>query len=159
MIIKKFKGIWFYGMSGAGKSIASKFLKKKIKRSITIDGDKVRKYVSFDLGYSIKDRKIQILRVYGLIKLAVESDIFPIASTVYMNKQIMQKLKTNKILLVRITRNFNKIKNRKNIYNNKMVDVIGKDILNPKLNKVFKIENNKTINFFKKNIERLIHER
>ena len=40
-----------------------------------------------------------------------------------------------------------------------MVDVIGKDIQNPKLNKVFKIENNKTINFFKKNIERLIHER
>ena len=32
MIIKKFKGIWFYGMSGAGKSIASKFLKKKIKK-------------------------------------------------------------------------------------------------------------------------------
>ena len=97
--------------------------------------------------------------VYVLIKLAVESDIFPIASTVYMNNHIMQKLKKNKILLVRIIRDFNKIKNRKNIYNNKMTEVIGKDIQNPKLNKEFKIENNKTIKFFKKNIERLIHER
>ena len=52
-----------------GKSIASKFLNKKIKNSILLDGDEIRKYVSFDLGYSIKDREIQIKRVFGIVKL------------------------------------------------------------------------------------------
>ena len=49
MLTKKFKGIWFYGLSGSGKTISSKFLKKKIKDSLIIDGDKVRKLISFDL--------------------------------------------------------------------------------------------------------------
>ena len=54
------KGIWFYGLSGSGKTFASKIILKDISKSIEIDGDQVRKYISFDLGYNIKDRKIQI---------------------------------------------------------------------------------------------------
>ena len=82
---KKYKGIWFYGNAGTGKSIASKFLIKKIKNSILLDGDEIRKYVSFDLGYSIEDREIQIKRVFGMCKIVKQSNIFPIVSTVYMN--------------------------------------------------------------------------
>ena len=48
-----------FGYSGTGKSL-SKNIKNKIDRSAEIDGDQVRKYVSFDLGYSLKDREIQI---------------------------------------------------------------------------------------------------
>jgi len=159
MITKKFRGIWFYGLSGAGKSIASKFFKKKLNKVIILDGDIIRKYISFDLGYSENDRKIQITRVYGLVKLAIESDIFPVASTVYMNKKIKKKLEKYKILPVKITRDFKKIKNRKNIYNNKMSHVVGKDIKIPKLDNENRIENNKTIIIFKKKLERLINER
>ena len=38
MINKKYKGVWFYGISGSGKTQASKYLKKKIKNSIILDG-------------------------------------------------------------------------------------------------------------------------
>ena len=51
---KNFKGIWFYGISGSGKSFASKYLNKIKKNSIIIDGDFVRKHISFDLNYTIK---------------------------------------------------------------------------------------------------------
>ena len=86
MKIEKIRGIWFYGMSNSGKSFASRYIKKKIKKkNVIIDGDEVRKLVSFDLGYTLKDRKIQILRVFGLAKILTNSKIFPIISTVYMN--------------------------------------------------------------------------
>ena len=42
----KTKGLWLFGISGSGKSFTSKFLKKKIKNSILLDGDQVRKYIS-----------------------------------------------------------------------------------------------------------------
>ena len=41
MINKKFKGVWFYGISGSGKTQASKFFKKKISNSLILDGDQV----------------------------------------------------------------------------------------------------------------------
>ena len=43
MKINKKKGIWFFGLSGSGKTYASKIIKKIKKNSITIDGDDVRK--------------------------------------------------------------------------------------------------------------------
>ena len=96
MITKKYKGVWFYGFSGSGKTVASRFFKKNIKNSLILDGDKIRKYVSFDLGYTTKDRKIQVSRVFGLVKLSLESKIFPVVSTVYMDKNMKQKLKKKK---------------------------------------------------------------
>lgn len=152
---QKFNGIWFYGNAGTGKSIASKFLKKKIKNSVLLDGDQIRKYISFDLDYSIKDREIQIKRVFGISKLVKQSNMFPIASTVYMNTQIKNKLKKQNILLVKIVREFNKIKNRKNIYNNKMKHVIGKDIKNPKLRNNLEIINNNNIKEFYKKLSKI----
>ena len=118
-MIKKYKGIWFYGNAGTGKSMASNFLHNKIKNSVLLDGDQIRKYISFDLGYSIKDREIQIRRVFGLSKLVKQSKKFPIISTVYMNKKIKRVLKKENIYLVRILRDFDKIKNRKNIITKK----------------------------------------
>lgn len=154
-MLKKIKGIWFYGNAGTGKSIASKFLKKKIKNSILLDGDQIRKYISFDLGYSIKDREIQIKRIYGISKLMKKSNMFPIASTVYMDKIIKNKLIKENILLVEIVRDFNKIKNRQNIYNNKMKHVIGKDIQNPKLRNILKIINNTSLKEFYKKLSKI----
>ena len=93
MINKKFKGVWFYGISGSGKTQASKYLKKKISNSVILDGDQVRKHISFDLGYSVKDRKVQINRMLGLGKICIKSKIFPILSTVYMNTKMKTKIK------------------------------------------------------------------
>ena len=115
MIIKKNKGIWLYGISGSGKTLASKFFKKKLKNSFIFDGDKIRKYVSFELGYSVRDRKIQLKRMFGLVKISKESKIFPIVSTVYMSQSLKKKLKKEKILLIKINREILKIKDRKKI--------------------------------------------
>lgn len=153
---KKYKGIWFYGNAGTGKSIASKFLNKKIKNSILLDGDQIRKYVSFDLGYAIKDREIQIKRVFGICKIVKRSNIFPIASTVYMNAKIKKMLINQNILPIKILRDFDKIKNRKNIYNKKMKHVIGKDIKNPNLRNKLEITNNQTIKKFYNKLSKII---
>lgn len=133
MKIKKIRGIWFYGMSNSGKSFASKYIKKKIKKNnVIIDGDEVRKLVSFDLGYTLKDRKIQILRVFGLAKILINSNIFPIISTVYMNHMVEKKLKKEKILLVEI------IRDKKEIFKKKIYkgakNVVGVDIKQQKIN-------------------------
>ena len=159
MFQKKNKGIWFYGVSGAGKTIASKFIQKKIKNSLLIDGDQVRKFISFDLGYSISDRKIQVKRVLGIVKISKQSKLFPIVSTVFMSPSLKKKLKKEKIFLIKITRDFEKIKNRKKIYNKKVKYVIGVDIKNPKVKNEFKIENNTSIKNFYKKLQRVIHER
>ena len=159
MFQKKNKGIWFYGVSGAGKTIASKFIQKKIKNSFLIDGDQVRKFISFDLGYSIADRKIQVKRVLGIVKISKLSKLFPIVSTVFMSPSLKKKLKKEKIFLIKITRDFEKIKNRKKIYNKKVKYVIGVDIKNPKVKNEFKIENNISIKNFYKKLQRVIHER
>lgn len=153
---KKYKGIWFYGNAGTGKSIASKFLNKKIKNSILVDGDQVRKYVSFDLGYTIKDREIQIKRVLGICKIIKKSNNFPIASTVYMNAKIKNMLITQNILPIKILRDFDKIKNRKNIYNDKMKHVIGKDIKSPNLRSKLEIINNQTIKKFYTKLSKIL---
>ena len=81
--------MWFYGLSGSGKSHLTKILKNKIKKNIlVVDGDEVRKHISFDLGYSIKDRKIQVKRILGISKICLKNQFFPIISTVYMSPYI-----------------------------------------------------------------------
>ena len=127
MKINKTKGIWFYGMSGSGKTFASKIIAKKKKNSILIDGDDVRKFLSYDLGYSISERKIQIRRVFGIAKIALKSNLFPIVSTAYMDKYVANNLKKKNIYLIKITRNLKKVVKQHRTYKNKK-NVVGRDI-------------------------------
>jgi adenylylsulfate kinase-like enzyme len=46
-----YKGLWLFGQSGCGKTYLSKKISKNIKKPFIIDGDEVRKLISFDLGY------------------------------------------------------------------------------------------------------------
>jgi|TARA_B100001964_G_C14041719_1_gene512963 transposase len=124
----KIKGLWFFGISGSGKSFLSKFLKKKIKNSILLDGDDVRKFISFDLSYSIYDRIIQTKRMLGFAEIFIKNRLFPIISTVYLNKKVYLNAKKIGILVVKVEREKNKtnlkLKNKKN--------VVGIDITLPK---------------------------
>lgn len=132
----KTKGLWLFGISGSGKSFTSKFLKKKIKNSILLDGDEVRKYISYDLSYSINDRVLQTKRMLGLAKICIKNKLFPIISTVYLSKKIYLAAKKNKILVAKMERKKNKtnlkLKNKKN--------VVGVDIALPDF-KCFVIKN------------------
>lgn len=158
MFKKNYKGIWFYGLAGTGKTLASNFIKKRIKKCLILDGDEIRKNISIDLGYSIKDRKIQIRRILGISKLCIKSKIFPVISTVYMDKFVRKKLYSQGILIINILRDFRKIKNRKHIYNSKMKNVIGKDLFTPRIKSGNTIENNTTKKEFKKKLIELLYE-
>jgi len=120
-------GIWFYGLSGSGKTTSAKYLKKYIfKNALILDGDQIRKYISVDLGFKMEDRVKQLQRIVGLCKICVNSKIFPICSTVYMNKKAIIELKKQKIIAIKIERDFNKIKKTK-IYKYKK-NVVGIDL-------------------------------
>ena len=139
---KKMKGYWFFGLSGSGKTFASKYLKKKIKNSLIIDGDEVRKYISPDLNYSKKHRDLQITRVYGIAKIALRSNLFPIISTVWMNKIILKKTKSEGIKVIEVqAKNFNQKLILKTIKKN----IVGYDIFydNLKTTKIFNAKNSK----------------
>ena len=157
--MKKIKGIWFYGISGAGKSYASKIIKKKKNKNFLIlDGDEVRKFISYDLGYSLSDRRIQISRVFGLSMISLKSKIFPIISTVFMTREISKKIKKNNILLCKISRDISKIKGRKKIYKLKTQDVVGRDIRFDKNLKNIVIENNSTKKSFSTAINKIFKQ-
>jgi hypothetical protein len=139
------KGYWFFGFSGSGKTFASRYLKKKIKNSIIIDGDQVRKYISFDLNYSKKHREMQIKRVYGIAMIAVKSNLFPIISTVWMNKIILKKAKSIGIKVIKVNHNnFNQKLISKKIKKN----VVGYDIFYEDF-KTHEISNSKGSDFKK----------
>lgn len=144
---KIIKGIWFYGLSGSGKTYSSKILKKLFPNHFLIDGDEVRKHISFDLDYDLKSRKIQLSRLLGLSEIAISNNTFPITSSVLMTKKIFNKLKKKKILLVKIYREYSQIKKTK--VNSLKKNVVGKDILYEKIDS-FVLKNSGERSFKKK---------
>ncbi len=125
--MKNIKGIWFYGLSGSGKTYASLYLKRKIKNSLIIDGDEVRKCISYDLKYHLKDREIQITRILGLAKISLKSNIVPIISTAYLNKKTLNKALKLGITVKKIEREMSNIFKKHPTYRNKK-SIVGIDI-------------------------------
>ena len=73
--------IWITGISGAGKTTLANninvILNSNQYKSITLDGDEVRKKMNKDLGFSIKDRDENIEELpacqnYYLIKISLQ---------------------------------------------------------------------------------------
>ena len=77
--------------------------------------------------YLWEERKIQIKRVLGITKIALKSNLFPIVSTVYMDKYVANNLKKNNIYLIKITRDLKKIIKQHRTYKNKK-NIVGRDI-------------------------------
>ena len=72
--------VWFTGISGVGKTTLAKetfkILKKKIKNILHIDGDKFRKMMGNDLGFSLKDRNKNAQRLINFVKFFINQYIF-----------------------------------------------------------------------------------
>ena len=147
---RNYKGIWFFGLSGSGKTFLSKILFKKIKKSVIIDGDKVRKYISSDLKYSKKDREKQINRLFGLGKIIMESNKFPIISSVYFNKKVLSLCVKNEIYVLRINRNNSDLMKKNNPTYNLKKNVVGIDLKYENMNNDV-LENNEKKNFWSHN--------
>lgn len=122
-----FKGIWFIGLAGSGKTFASKYISKKMNNTFVLDGDEVRKHISTDLGYELEDRSVQINRLLGIAKIILKNNYIPIISSVYMNNIVSAKLDSEDIVLIRIERDFEDLIKIRKIYKNEN-NVIGKDL-------------------------------
>lgn len=147
----KFKGIWFFGLSGSGKSFASSYLNELIDNSFIIDGDTVRTLISNDLGYDIKSREIQIQRIFGIADIALKNRCFPIISSVYMNAKIAKKLTVKGICLYKIERDMNNIFKSHPTYTKNLVNIVGVDIPYEQFN--YQVLTNNEENFCKQLIK------
>lgn len=120
-------GIWFYGLAGSGKTHASSVSAPKISQPYIIDGDAVRTLISFDLGYTLGERCVQIKRILGMSRLTIQNGFFPIASSVLMNQEILNECRANSIEVIEILRSRDQIHTNRKIYE-KSDNVVGKDI-------------------------------
>lgn len=84
--ILKQKGLvlWFYGLSGSGKSTIAveleKELTKKGKLVYRLDGDNIRHGLNTDLGFSLKDRAENLRRIAEVAKLLADCGIIVLCS-------------------------------------------------------------------------------
>ena len=124
-----YKGIWFFGLSGSGKTFLSKKIFKSKKKSFLIDGDVVRDLISFDLGYKKSDRIKQNKRVLGIAKMVIKNGYFPIISSVYLDPKISENAKKKGIKIINVVTT-NKRVNKK-LMNKK--NIVGKSIKQPKI--------------------------
>ena len=122
------KGLWFFGLSGSGKTYISKKISKKFKKPFILDGDEIRKLISFDLGYKKSERIKQNKRVLGLAKIVIKNGYYPIISSVYLDPKIFIEAKKAKIRVINVLRS-KKFINQK-LTNNK--NIVGISIKQPK---------------------------
>ena len=149
--MKKIFGIWFCGLSGSGKSYASIFLEKKIKNSIKIEGDTIRKCFNYDpaLGYTKKDRIKSAKRNLQIANFLIYEKKFPLISNAYLSQNVIELAKKEKIKVIQIIRkekvNLKFDKNEKNVLgrnikfeNLKCLKIINDDKFEKKLLKLIK---------------------
>ena len=78
--------IWFTGLPSSGKSTIAALLAKRLKKHKIpieiLDGDVIRKYLWSNLGFTKKDRIINLKRTVFLAKLLTRNGIFTIVSFV-----------------------------------------------------------------------------
>jgi len=151
----KINGIWFYGLSGSGKSFASRCLMKTLEKGFMIDGDNVRKFISTDLDYTFDHRKIQLERLLGISKLTLLNGFVPIVSSVTMNTEILDACRHIGIDVIEIQRSEIERYRERSIYLTE-TNVVGVDIPFEPLN-THKIINCGT-NLFERDILKYAHE-
>ena len=123
------------GKSGVGKSYLASKLQKKIKNSIIVDGDEVRKHFYSSLGYNLKDRKKNQIFIHKLCKYLEDKGNIVICATIslFIEHQKKNRKVFNdyiQIYLKSKTENL-KLKSLKKVYDLKK-NVVGKDIPFPR---------------------------
>tara|TARA_B100000900_G_C20576604_1_gene715622 strand:+ start:665 stop:1192 length:528 start_codon:yes stop_codon:yes gene_type:complete len=132
--------IWITGISGTGKTTLAqnlfKTLKKKYKSTIYFDGDQFRSVFKNDIGYTLKDRDKNAVRLTRLVKFLSEQKINIIISANITSMQFRKWCRKNikNYYEILIEANISNLIERdyKNIYKNalkkKIKNVVGVDI-------------------------------
>ena len=104
------------------------FKKKKV---FWLDGDEFRKYISYDIGYSINDRKINSKRIQDFCKFLEIKKYFVICSILSIfpdhqkkNKKIFKRYKQ---IYLKVENKILKKRNSKKVYSKKK-NIVGADI-------------------------------
>lgn len=75
--------VWFTGLHGAGKTTIANGLAANLRKKgvplILLDGDSLRKSISSDLGYTLKERNKHMKRVADLCKIISDNFVISIA--------------------------------------------------------------------------------
>lgn len=151
--------IWIIGLSGSGKTFLAKNLLKKIKgKKIIVDGDTVRKHITYNLKYTKEDRKKNSQLISDLCKF-LESQGFlvicPILS-IFREHQKLNRKKFDCYFQIFIDSNILNLKKRniKKIYSKK--NVVGKNLKFPKPYKSDIVIKNDFLPYSKKKIDLII---
>ena len=154
--------IWIIGKSGSGKTFWAKKLIKRYKdryQTFHVDGDEFRKYITNDIGYSIKERSKNSLLIQKFCKYLEFKGYFVVCSilSIFPKHQKLNRKIFSKYIQIEIECETGKIlkRNNKCIYSIKK-NVVGKDIKYPKPYKSnLKIFNDFTNCNIRKNINKM----
>ena len=92
LLNQKGQVIWFYGLSGSGKSTIAIQLEKQLQsRNIlakVLDGDNIRTGLNNNLGFTDEDRKENIRRIAEVAKLMAHTGVVTICSFITPNEEL-----------------------------------------------------------------------
>ena len=153
--------IWIIGLSGSGKTYLAKNIFRNIRgKKIIIDGDMVRKHITYNLKYTIKDRKKNSKLISDLCKFLEDQGFVVICSilSIFTEHQKINRKKFNNYFQIFINSKLTNLKKRniRKIYNKK--NVVGKNIKFPKPYKSDLIIKNNFTPYSQKNIDRIIEK-
>ena len=127
--------IWIIGLSGSGKTYLAKKIFTKIKgKKILVDGDTVRKFITYNLKYSKKDREKNSQLISDLCEFLENQGFTVICSilSIFIKHQKLNRKKFKNYFQIFLKSNISALKkrNNKNIYSEE--NVVGKKINFPK---------------------------
>jgi adenylylsulfate kinase len=78
--------VWLTGLSGSGKTTVARTVEDALKNMnrcvVVLDGDEIRRHLSSDLGFSRKDRELNVERVANLSHILSRSGIITIVALI-----------------------------------------------------------------------------
>ncbi len=153
--------IWIIGLSGSGKSYLAKKIFNKIKgKKILIDGDTVRKYITYELKYSKKDREKNSQLISDLCKFLENQGFVVVCSilSIFTKHQKLNRKKFDNYFQIFINTQISILKKRnsKNVYSKK--NVVGRKIKFPKPYKSDLIVKNNFSSYPLKKIDQIMNK-
>jgi adenylylsulfate kinase len=124
--------IWIIGLSGSGKTfLANKIFSKISGKKILVDGDDVRRYITYKLNYSKKDRELNSILISDLCKFLEVQGFVVVCSilSIFRKHQKLNKKKYKNYIQIYLKSDLSTLKRRnsKEIYSEKK-NVVGKKI-------------------------------